>query len=286
MNRSVDIVNELKEISPLVAGIGCANVFTVPDGYFDTIARTVLISVGEGKTQATSNNDVPAGYFDNLANNILGKIKGTVANELQEVSPLLAGIKKENPFKVPEHYFEAIPGEVFAKLDTEEVELSSTLQDAKKLQPFAIPQEYFDNLSDEVLNKVQLQPGAKLVTMPKRRSIVLKFAAAAIFTGAVVLGVYKMANPGTVIIPDNSTAVLAPAIEQGKALASDDKKFEETLGSLNEDDIAKYLEKNGSESDMALLTSDLDEENLPDQDDYLTDEKTLDHFIETINSKN
>jgi len=286
MNRSVDIVNELNEISPLLAGIGYTNVFTIPDGYFDSIAGTVLISVGEVNSLATTNADVPTGYFDELSNKILGKIKGTVANELEEVSPLLAGIIKENPFKVPEHYFEAIPAEVLAKLDTEEVELSSTLQEAKKLQAFTVPQGYFDNLGDEVLNKVQQQPGAKLVTMPKRRNIVLKYAAAAIFTGAVVLGVYKMANPGTVIIPANSTAVLAPAIEQGKALASDDKKFEETLGSLNEDDVAKYLEKNGSEADMALLTSDLDEENLPDQDDYLTDQKTLDNFIETINSKN
>ncbi len=286
MNRSVDIVNELKEISPLVAGIGCGNVFTVPEGYFDTIAGTVLISVGEGYSQATSNNDIPAGYFDNLANNIIGKIKGTVANELQEVSPLLAGIRKENPFKVPAHYFEKFTGEVLEKLDTEEIQLSSTLLDAKKLQPYTIPQGYFDNLGDDVLNKLQTKSGAKLVTMPKRRNSILKYAAAAVFTGAVVLGVYKMVNPGTSIINDNPITALAPAIEQGKALASDDKKFEETLGNLNEDDIAKYLEKNGSEADMALLTSDLDEENLPDQDDYLTDERTLDNFIETINSKN
>ncbi len=37
MERSVDILNELNEISPLVAGIGRANVFIVPEGYFEAV---------------------------------------------------------------------------------------------------------------------------------------------------------------------------------------------------------------------------------------------------------
>jgi hypothetical protein len=37
---------------------------------------------------------------------------------------------------------------------------------------------------------------------------------------------------------------------------------------------------------MALLSSGIDEGTLPTQEDYLTDEKTLDNFIEEISSKN
>ena len=66
----------------------------------------------------------------------------------------------------------------------------------------------------------------------------------------------------------------------------DDKKFDETLNNLAEEEIIKYLEKNGSETDIATLTSNLDENSLPSQEEYFTDEKVLDNFLEDINSNN
>lgn len=275
MNRSVDILNELNEISPLVASIGKINVFTVPQHYFDTVATTVMLCLQEDDDAVAESKDVPTGYFDDLSKNILSKIQGTAANELQDISPVLAGIKKEHPFKTPGYYFEQLPADIISKLADDEV--AGILPDVKSLQPFTVPQGYFDNLSRDILSKIQSEQGARLVTMPKRRRFILKYAVAAMLTGAVALGVYKIAN---------TTAVLAPVIEQGIAIAADDSKFNETLNNLNEEDIAKYLEKNGSEADMAVLTSGLDESELPDQDEYLTDEKTLENFIETISSKN
>ncbi|MBL0357635.1 MAG: hypothetical protein IPP72_12475 [Chitinophagaceae bacterium] len=268
-------MKELNEISSLVAGIGNANLFAVPEGYFGTVVRTVMLCLKEENNTGIEGVNVPAGYFEGVSNNILSKIQGTVANELQEISPLLTGIIKENFFKVPEHYFEQLPADIISKLNAEEV--PAILLNVKDLQPFTLPVGYFDNISGDILSKVHQVNRAKVITMPKRRNLILKYAAAAMFTGVVALGVYKFAN---------TSAVLAPVIEQGIAIAADENKFNETLGNLDTEAITRYLEKNASETDVALLTSEFDEGTLPAQEEYLTDEETLDNFIEEISSKN
>jgi len=53
---------------------------------------------------------VPQGYFEELADSILAKVKAseilTPQAELNELSPLLAGIPKVTPYSVPSFYFE------------------------------------------------------------------------------------------------------------------------------------------------------------------------------------
>lgn len=272
MNRSVDILNELNGISPIVAEVGSANVFAVPQGYFESVTVSVLASIKD---------DVPAGYFDDLSNNILSKIEGTVANELQEISPFMAGIKKINPFEVPVNYFEQVPADMVAQVEEENI--PAVLQGANTVQPFEVPAGYFEQLAGNILNKEKEESGAKVITMPKRRNAILKYAAAAVFTGVAALGVYKYTGNAPVTnVPD--IAIVQPVVEMIPKM--DDKKFEETLNNLNEEDIIKYLEKNGSENDIATLTSGIDENSLPSQEEYLTDEKALDNLLEDINSKN
>lgn len=280
MNRSIDILNELNEISPLVAGVGNTNIFIVPQGYFDTVPGTVMACI---KDETPAKQDVPAGYFDDLSNNILSKIEGTAANELQEISPLLADIKKINPFEVAANYFEQVPTDIISQVEDDGT--PAVLQGANKLQHFEVPGGYFEQLADNVLRKVKEETGAKVIAMPKRRNAILKYAAAAVFTGLAALGVYKYADngKGQLILPNETATNEQPVPTNNKM---DDKKFEETLNNLDEDDIVKYLEKNGSENDVAALTSGIDETNLPDQDDYFTDDATLDKFLENIESKN
>ncbi len=275
MNRNIDILNELNEISLLLAGVGNGNVFTVPPGYFDTLAGTVMVSVISGSNAMQA----PEGYFEGLSTAILSKIEGTAANELQALSPLLAGLKRDNPFSIPGNYFEQLPAEVLLKTDET---LSAVLSAAKQVQPFTVPQGYFDSLGDNVLHRIKEQSGAKVIAMPKHRNNIFKYAAAAVFTGIVALGVYQFTNNSG----NTVTAALSPAVEQGKLLASDDQKFDEALNGLAEEDIAQYLEKNGSVSDIAMLASGLDENDLPNQDDYLIDDNTLDNFIEATSLKN
>lgn len=258
MERSIDILNELKSISPVVAGIGNANVFAVAPGYFDTVSDIVLARI---------NSDVPVGYFDNLPGNILIKIEGTVAHELNELSPLLAGLKKENPFTIPANYFES-----FA-VDMEEEKIPPVLKGLNELHPFDLMAGYFDNLPATIISKAKEESGAKVVAMPKRRFGVMKYAAAAVFTGLVAFGVYNYTGKTT-------------GVNTNGPIAMDDKKFNETLDKLPEEDIIQYLEKNGSEADVAALASGIDENTLPSQEEYFTDEEALDKFLDDINTKN
>lgn len=72
-------MNELKEVSPAVAGIGSGLPYQVPDGYFEGLAATILNRI---RTEGLAAKD-----------------------ELQTLSPLLGGLSKKNPYQVPDGYF-------------------------------------------------------------------------------------------------------------------------------------------------------------------------------------
>lgn len=259
-------MNELKDLSTVVAGIGRANVFMVPEGYFEAVPATVLASV---TNNGAAVDEVPEGYFDNLSNNILLKIEGTVANELQVISPFIAGLKKVTPYEVPENYFEDAAGTISAQVAAEQV--PPVLQHINKTQPFEVPAGYFEHLADAVLNKAKGQTGAKVIALPKRSNAIWKYAAAAVFTGVMVLGVFKYTG--------TSTGGTVP-------VAITETQLTETLQTVAEEDIIRYLENNGTQEDLAALTSGIDEADLPDQEEYFADDATLDKFLEDIELKN
>lgn len=268
MKHSFDILKELEIVSPVVASVGKNNVFTVPDGYFDTIPGTILASIINEVGPA---GDAPEGYFDSLSNNILSKIEGTAANELHQLSPFLAGIKKVNPFEVPENYFDEAGNEMSLQVTSENI--PALLKNASKEQPFEVPAGYFDQIAYNILSNIKEQGGAKIVAMPKRNSSILKYAAAAVFTGVMVFGVYKSITPA----PEKG-GVINPGMTA--------TAFTQKLENLPEEDIVKYLERNGTQEDIAALTSGIDEADLPDQEDYFIDNATLDKFLEDIELKN
>jgi len=154
------------------------------------------------------------------------------------------------------------------------------LNDLKTVQPFDVPENYFADLPGNILKKVKQQPGAKIISMPKRFSI-LRYAAAAVITGALAVGVYKYSNqPSVNSIDPVASAALDPSIEKGKVM--DDKKFNETLNSLSSDEILNYLQRNNGEADIAVLSSSVEETSLPNEEDYLLDDKTLDNFLKDL----
>ena len=175
MENRIDILNELKELSPFIAAMEKVNVFTVPQGYFEHLGADIMMGIetenGSAKTTFPV-DDVPAGYFDTLAGSILAKIKTPetedVATEIRALSPMLYSIQNEHVFEVPTGYFE--------------------------------------NLSETVLNSVN--PQTKVVTMKRRTTAFFKYAVAAAFTGVMALGVFKFTNkPKDVFtVPDYVTA--------------------------------------------------------------------------------
>lgn len=247
MENNVDILNELKELSPIIAGIEKKNVFTVPAGYFENLSEGILagIAIEENVSNIFSSgsvdNDVPHGYFDTLADTILDKIKAqkiiSASEELSALSPMLYSIQNENVFEVPK--------------------------------------DYFNRVAETTVSRVKLQQ-TKVVVMNRRSTMVIKYAIAAALTGVMALGVFKFTN--------SNTNGIDPVVALGDKIARENR-FDEELDKVTDADIVKFLEANGSDVKAALVASSVDENELPSQEDYLMDEKALDKYLNSINVK-
>ena len=285
MESRIDILKELKELSPVIAGMEKVNVFTVPSGYFERLGDDILVTINEGRSNLLSNIttpssiQVPKGYFESLADNILNKIKEqeSALEELGSLSPMLHSIQNENVFTVPQGYFELLSGAVLNKIKTAETpaeelgSLSPMLYSIQNENVFTVPKGYFENLPNEILNTVAPQQ-AKVVTIQKRTVTFFKYAAAAVFTGAMVLGVFKFTQ--------NKNSI-DPIIANGTQIAKENK-FDEELAKINDVDIIKYLENNNEDVDAALVANTVDENELPSREDYLNDDKALDKYLDNI----
>jgi hypothetical protein len=293
METNNDLLNELKLLSPLIAAMDKVNVFTVPTGYFDSLSYTVLACINKAQNPITNhsviiNSTIPEGYFDQLASTILDKIKNeqTAKEETASLSPLLSSLQHHQVFEAPNGYFEQLTIDIKKSIentsyDDELKKLSPVLQSVQTVNVFEVPTGYFENLSNSILKKAKA-PSARIINFQVRNSF-LKYAAAAIITGVIAIGALRYLQPTQSLNTNNtSLAILDESIEKGKTM--NDQQFEETLQKLTAADIAKYLENNGDISDVATLRNSIDENNLPNEDDYILDEKTLDNFIKKINN--
>ncbi|WP_204269870.1 hypothetical protein, partial [Klebsiella michiganensis] len=75
------ISDELKGISPLLAGIPGHTLFSVPDGYFDGLAERIMQQI-----------------------RLLEQ--GSAQGELETIAPLLHTMSRKNVYAVPEGYFD------------------------------------------------------------------------------------------------------------------------------------------------------------------------------------
>jgi len=293
METKNDLLNELESLSPLIAAMDKVNLFTVPPGYFDSLSYTVMACVNEEQDpaanhSATINSTIPEGYFDQLATFILDKIKNekTAKEETEALSPLLSSLQQHQVFEVPKGYFEQLTTDVNKYMQSnssadELKELPSILETVQRVNVFEVPSGYFENLSNSILKKAKAS-SARIINFQARNSF-LKYAAAAIITGVIAMGALRYLQPSqsanTFTTP---LAILDESIEKGKMM--NDQQFEESLQKLSSVDIAKYLENNGDITDVATLRNNMDDSNLPNQDDYILNEKTLDNFIKEVNN--
>lgn len=283
MKNSIDIFNELKDLSSTLAAIEKVNVFRVPEGYFEYVSADILMVIN--KESGLNNNtraDVPAGYFDTLAASILTKIKAQqnedAVAEISSLSPQLSSLKHAGVFEVPVGYFDTLADAVLAKVKASDNEdeaaeiraLSPMLYSIQNENIFNVPNGYFENLSDDVLDK--MIPKFKVVKMQRPKSSFAKYAVAAAFTGVMALGVFKFTTTEKkVLLPDYVTAGLKM------------QDVDQELTKISDDDIVKYLEAGGTDVKTALVANSIDDNVLPSQDDYLLDEKALDKYLSSIN---
>jgi hypothetical protein len=94
METPKEILTELQEIAPHLGKEGFSSIpYMVPRGFFEGFAenlmRRIQISTGE--------------YSESKAGQQIAEVSPLL--EISEISPLLAGLKKKNPYQVPVGYF-------------------------------------------------------------------------------------------------------------------------------------------------------------------------------------
>ncbi|HLX92879.1 MAG TPA: hypothetical protein VKR32_14435 [Puia sp.] len=77
--------------------------------------------------------------------------------ELEALSPLIAGIKKVNPYKSPDYFFDQLPGVIMSRLKAASGdEASLQLEGLAKDLPFSAPPAgYFDGFADKLMQRLR-----------------------------------------------------------------------------------------------------------------------------------
>jgi hypothetical protein len=210
-NRDI-ILNELKEISPVVVAIGNQLPYTVPQGYFDGFAVKLMLRIAIEEKAGTDpvlniikDNvyQVPKGYFESLAGNIMNRIKAqeieNPKEELELLSPLLDQIGKKNPFTSPNGYFNEFSDNIVAGVKAidfvnKELEnLSPTMAGLKNKQVYEVPDGYFDTTAAAILEKAKQQQPARVISIGFGKKTI-QYAAAAVVIGIIAVSTYLISS--------------------------------------------------------------------------------------------
>ncbi|MEO5944811.1 MAG: hypothetical protein ABIP30_03940 [Ferruginibacter sp.] len=255
MSNRNEIQDELLSISPAVAEIPFANVFSVPDGYFNILTNNLLaeLPIDQNFLDNIPKQpfSIPENYFDDLSDSILNKIKAgsieTSAEEILNLSPTIAGIGKRNVFAVPINYFD---------------------KNVEKIVGVTLPQP------------------AKVITMQKRSSF-SRYAVAAGISGLIGLSVISFFNnKGTTDKNFFASAETKTAMADAKQIIKNNS-FDQELNTISDKDIEQYLEKRGLNVNAALVASSGDDNiNLPAPEDYIINDNTLDNYLNKANLNN
>ncbi|MCW3125323.1 MAG: hypothetical protein JWO03_981 [Bacteroidetes bacterium] len=135
MKPSKDILNELREIAPVLARLDRKNFYQVSEGYFAESTVKIVERAEDVKAHAIDLPPVLAsmqkleiykiheGYFALFSDDLMAKIHAEeVAEELSLAAPLMAGLSKTELQKVPANYFSVFPMMVTKLAAKEEIE--------------------------------------------------------------------------------------------------------------------------------------------------------------------
>jgi len=244
MTRNKDILNELEQISEVVAKINPVVPYQVPEVYFETLSSVIMARIAAGGQEENSllqvagkqmPQDIPVGYFDSLSDSILAKIKAqplqTASEELASLSPLLAGISKNNVYEVPAGYF--------------------------------------DSFAHAVTTQVKEQ--TKVVSIFSRK-LLIRYAAAAVVFTMIAFGINMVLKQSFDTTPFDMANV-DPIKTQ--------KQFNNELADLSDEAIVSYLKLTADTKDIDKIKESIDQTKLPEETDYM-DEEFLESFMKEL----
>lgn len=261
-NRNT-ILQELEEISPVVAALGNVNPYKISPSYFETLPGEIINRI-EAQQMALPFTDLvqknpfttPPEYFESLSNHILNRVRALDASspkeELELLSPLLVQIDKTPPFNRPGGFFEELPSDVLAGVHAIDFvnhaleTLPLILNAVNRENIYKVPDSYFINLPLQILKKVNQQQD-RLIS-PGHRKKLIRYAMAALITGVVAVGAWDF-------FQDKPTAANGNGLT-GINRISDTEK-------ISDDEIVNYLEFNEdvpSESNSKAVSNFKEEE--------------------------
>ena len=231
MDKREIILNELKDISPAVAAIGNSNVYTAPEGYFQSLSDEVLINISLSRFPAAMPYTIPEGYFDNLPFRVLLHTKGEL------VSGISFSEKNVPLYSVPDGYFNSLAEDILKKAKTagknevrEELEsISPLVNSISRENVFSLPYSYFETLNPVVKAAGSYETG-KVVKMGSGYRNLIRYAAAACAAAIIFTGAYLFFS--------------APA-DNGGGMAGINKTenvdVDKSIAALSDDEISNYL---------------------------------------------
>lgn len=235
MENNNKIIQELKEISPLLIQFKNSTLYRTSNSYFNAFADTVIDKIKSGAEPSyylTKQNvySAPLGYFESLSATIVQKIKAQEINnevfeEMEGVSPFLNTISKTPVYSVPSNYF-------------------SSLAWNKNLTP---------------VNH------AKVISLSAGKKA-LRYLAAAVIIGVLAIGVYLFAGkqPGSVQGSEQAVSQVKTLSEQEivdflkttaptetiASTASSNLKYSDiknSVSKMSDTEIQQFLQDNGDE---------------------------------------
>jgi len=247
MRLSNEILNELEQLSMVVARISRDLPYQAPEGYFSEFPGKMLALANQDTQEKAPSPDwgkspvmsVPDGYFEGFASRMMDKIKSISSPDGEDIpSPLLSRIGKNMPYQIPEGYFDtSIP--------------STVLMGLKDKTVYEVPEGYFETLSAIVVARVQpveeRKEPARVISMGRSRKAWLRYAAAAVVAGFVLTFGWLRLRPHSNVQP-----IASVDVSRGLTKVSDQDI-------LNfEDSHRVHLQQEEEEEDYANSTASLD----------------------------
>lgn len=196
-----------------------------------------------------------------------------VIQELQQLSPLLAGIGNQMPYPAPAGYFESLELRLEAVLETTAEKSSLLNNETARNNIFKVPDGYFEKLPNTVLQ--QVQPQAQIVPLFTSRTF-KRLAAAVVALLLISTGVRYM------WLQQNHTPG-ADVIAAGLQIKTE-RQFQQELEQIDANTLVEYLNSTAATS-VTSQADDLVPQNeaadLPSETDLL-DEDFLDAYLNEL----
>jgi hypothetical protein len=173
------------------------------------------------------------------------KRRDDIREELKNIAPKLIDLNHtsersplDNPFDVPQGYFESLPGEVLNKIKRQNALVESLRDDvgSDSTNSFEVPAGYFDSLPDVMLERVKSEPKVIEITTVRWKNWLSVAAAVA----AVLMVAIPLMKKSTVQIIQTPDVVVTETLKE----VSNDELYSylsEDVSVLHVDDVAAGL---------------------------------------------